>query len=94
MSDSQELRPWIIAASVWPPLVIAAAFIWPGPDEQEELQHYYDRPAYDAAVPPLDRGASSGELTVSDSEGSARIFWTQPESGKVSVTIEVPPEKK
>jgi hypothetical protein len=70
--------------------MLALAYLFPGADEQVALQHYFDKPAYEAARPPVDSGAS-GELTVSDSVGSARVFWTQPSSGKVKVTIEVPP---
>ena len=92
MRNARYLRWWILTAALWPVAVIAAAFMWPGPDEQELLQHYFDKPAYEAVAPPVDTSGATGELTVSDAQGSARIFWTQPKAGKVELTIEVPPE--
>ena len=80
--------------ALWPVMVISAGYIWPGPDRQEELQNYFDKPAYDPVSPPVDTTGARGELTVSDAQGSARIFWTQPKAGKVKMTIEVPPDEE
>src|SRR5687768_14937455 len=86
------MRWWVLAATLWPVAMVTISFVWPGPDEQELLQRYFEKPAYEAVSPPVDTRGATGELSVSDAEGSARIFWTQPEKGKVKVTIEVPPE--
>jgi len=61
-------------------------------DQQVLLQNYFERPAYLHAHSPVDTLGVSGELTVSDTSGSARIFWEQPEGGKVKLHIEVPPK--
>jgi len=94
MYDTRQIRQLFVIGIAWPVLVIAAAFIWPGPDRQEQYQHYFEKFAYDPVTPPVDTLGSSGEMTVAGSTGSARIFWTQPKQGKVKMTIEVPPEKK
>lgn len=88
------MRWWILAAALWPVVIITASFLWPGPWQQQHLYRYYERPAFDPIQAPVDTLGSRGELTVSDEEGSARIFWTQPTSGNVELTIEVPPEKE
>ena len=82
----------MLAAAVWPVAMITLSFAWPGPDEQVLYQRYFDKPAYEAVAPPVDTQGAKGEMSVSDAEGSAHIFWTQPAKGKVKVTIEVPPE--
>ena len=93
MESARNLRWKILAMALWPVAMVSAGFIWPGPDKQELLQHYFEKPAYEAVSPPVDTTGARGELTVSDAQGSARIFWTQPKAGKVKMTIEVPPEK-
>jgi hypothetical protein len=90
VSSRKNLRWWVLAMGLWPILILTVGFIWPGPDKQQALQQYFIKPAYDAVSPPVDTTGARGELTVSDAQGSARIFWTQPKPGKVKLTIEVP----
>jgi hypothetical protein len=72
--------------------MIAAALLWPGagkaPQPAAKLQ------AAPAAAPAVDHYAKPGYFSRTSAEGSARVFWTVPEKGSVSLTIVLPPDSK
>jgi hypothetical protein len=71
--------------------MVAAALVWPGPGKAPKPSSAPK--AAPAATPAADESVKPGYFSRTSAEGSARVFWSVPEDGKVSLTIEIPPEK-
>ena len=74
---------------LWAGAATALSCLAPGPGQPppQPKQHI---PRH-ANLPPV-VGEGSGYISMSSAEGSARVFWTVPESGNVKIKIEIPPQ--
>lgn len=85
-------RWWYGICALYAVLVVGVAIIWPGTGEAPMYSVAAAREV--PASPPVDDEIKPGYISRISAEGSARVFWTVPESGEVSLTIEIPPEEK
>lgn len=76
---------------LWASAAAALSCLAPGPGQPppQPKQH----PPRHANLPPV-VGEGSGYISMSGAEGSARVFWTMPEQGRVKVSVEIPPRGK
>lgn len=83
---------WYGLSVLYAVATIGASLLWPGPGAAPPV------PAMPAraipATPPMDQSSAPSYFSRTSAEGSARVFWSVPESGEVKMTIAIPPEKK
>lgn len=99
----QRLAPWIVALMmpIWPLAVWAAAQHWPGPETHPEVRDLFsqspyvqNRPATVEAPAGVDAELSgAGELVSTGGGGAARIFWAEPEPGRVQIEVQIPAQQ-
>ncbi len=85
-------RWWYGLSALYAVGVVGASVLWPGPNAAPDYQSASTRVA--PASPPVDDPIKPGYISRVSAEGSARVFWSVPEDGQVSLTIEIPPEKR
>jgi hypothetical protein len=86
-----DQRWWYGISALYAVGVVTASVLWPGPGAAPEFKTTAQR--VQPATPPVDDAIKPGYISRTSAEGSARVFWSVPEDGQVSLTIEIPPKK-
>ncbi len=83
----------LVAGLLWPLLVTALAWLSPGSGAVPQVESGRRNRFPAGFAPPVASQPSTTFVGTEDAEGSARIFWDEPERIKLQMVIEIPAEE-
>jgi hypothetical protein len=84
---------WLgLAGVIWPCLVIALAFLSPGPSNAISSLPQGENPQLAFASPPVDQSGTMHIVAGPRGVATAEVFWEQPTKARVKISIQLPAE--